>query len=172
MLGMLTALGWDGFRNRLAHAYFEHAKYKRYQTSIELDDVVDVIDLERRFDFLFAETNSRVFLLGYFLKSCDIYREVNKLEVKDFIMVPKEVDEFLIRSNVRTDVPDFLILSLWSLMNLLGVETVTSTLKANKGDIFKLHALLDDEQMEKFLKVCTQYGFSINEQDFFVATKV
>lgn len=173
VLGMLTALGWDGFRNRLAEAYIYHARYNKYPLDIELDEVNDVIDIEKRFDFLFVENNGRSFLFGLYLKLTDIASERRgDLNGHELISIPLEVDEILIKGTSKTDTPDWLILMVWNLVKQIGREETLILLKSTGGDIDQIFNTLTTEQYENFMYAILQYGQGINDEDFFLGRRV
>jgi hypothetical protein len=173
VLGMLTALGWEGVRNRLAESYIYYCRYKKFPTLVELDEVNDVLDIEKRFDFLYSELNSRVFMLGMYLKLCQISSENNPdLDGQEFITIPSEVDEILILGKSKNLNPDWLVVIVWSFYQLYGQERAAKLLLDSKGD---MKVILDDisaEDYEKITASLLKYGFAINDTQFFVARKV
>jgi hypothetical protein len=173
VLGMLTALGWDGFRNRLAEAYIYHARYNKYPLDIELDEVNDVIDIEKRFDFLFVESNGRSFLFGLYLKLTDIALEKRgESGGHELISIPLDVDEVLIKGTSKTDTPDWLILMVWNLVKQIGQQDTFNLLKSTGGDIDKIFNKLTTEQYEDFMYSVLRYGQGINDEDFFLGKRV
>lgn len=173
MLGMLTALGWEGFRNRLAEAYVYYARYGRYPDEIVIDEVHDVIDIEKRFEFLTGEGNSRTFLFGLYLKLCDIEVEKNQDFIgNDFITIPHEVDEILIKGKSKGDNPDWLIIITWILVETLGAVKAEEVLHLSKGKMNLIIKQLNSEQHEQVLASLLKYGFGINDNEFITTIKV
>ena len=136
LISMATSMGWENFRNRLAETYIHHARYNNFKLLREIDEVYDILDLEKRFDFLYPEGNSRVFLLGMYLKLSDIHVENSYDYVGgDFLSIPVEVDEILHLYKKRSTHPDWLILFTWSMLIILGKDRCMRVLDQTKGDL-------------------------------------
>lgn len=173
MLRMLTTLGCEGFRNRICEAYIYHARFGRYPEEIELDEIYDVLDIEKRFNFLFSEGHNHVFKLGFFLKLCDIFLE-NHHEVanSEFISIPLDVDEILIKGQSRSSEPDWLIIIIWSLVNILGDEQAMSAISSTRGDWNKILIDLSLSQKDEFYSSLLKYGHGVSDSSFFLGSKV
>lgn len=173
MLGMLTALGWEGFRNRLAEAYLYKARFGKFPDEVEMDEVYDVLDIEKRFEFLTAEGNSRAFLFGFYLKLCDIAIEKTQDFVgEEFITIPTGIDELLIKGKSRGAYPDWLIVITWVLIDILGEERSLDLMRSTRGKFNLIVKQLDEDQYEKMIERLLNYGFGINDVDFIIETKV
>ncbi len=173
MLNMLSALGWEGFRNRLAEAYLHHMRYKKLPNSVVINEIQDVIDFEKRYDFLFSEHNSRAFLLGFYLKTAQIYlEENNQFYDYDFLFVPVEVDEILILGKSKSMMPDWLIVTVWSLFKLYGKDKTVELIKNTKGDFQTILNLIGKNDYRKIVEGLLKYGNGINDLQFFIGEKV
>lgn len=164
LLGMLTALGWEGFRNRLGEVLLHKAIHNKYPTEIVIDHVQDLVDLEKRYDFMFVEGNSRVFLMGMYLK----------LFEKDasLLAIPIEVDEVLQFQKNRSELPDWLIISNMALIETLGKERGSLMLKEHLSDIDEILNLLSLEEFDLYMSNLLRYGHGINDHAFFHQSKV
>ncbi len=169
ILGLLTSMGWKGFRDRLTEAYLYYARFGRYPHFIELDEVYDVLDFENRFNFLLTENNSRVFLLGFYLKLGQIELEKASSEMNDILSIPVEVDEILIEGKSHLPKPDWLILLIWGLFESLGKNAVVEHLK--KDDI-AITNILSQEHYKSLTESFLTYGHAINDDELFVMKKV
>ena len=170
---MLSALGWQGFRNRLAEAYLHHEVYNRFPEKIDIDEVSYVIDFERRFDFLSTESNSRIFLLGMYLKQCELYFENSGVyQPQELNIIPPEVDEILILGKSKSLTPDWLIVIVWSMYQILGKDKTAGLLTHTKGNMAKILTEVTEQQYALLLRSLLRYGQSINDTQFFVAQKV
>ena len=172
-LGMLTALGWEGFRNRLAEAFIFKARYGKYPTQIELDEVHDVLDIEKRFDFISNESSGRVFLFGLYIKLCDIYIEKNQEFVgADFITIPLEVDEILAKGKSKGFYPDWLVVITWILYERFGEEKTFELYQATKGKFSLIAGQLEEDQLDQMMASLINYGYGIHDYEFLSPTKV
>jgi hypothetical protein len=173
ILRMLTTLGWDGFRNRLAEAYIYHARNQKFPTKIVLDEVYDVLDIENRFDFLFTEGDSKVFQFGMYLKLCDIYLENNNEYFNDdFISIPVEVDEILAKGKGRSFDSDWLVVITWSIVNIVGVEKTKKLFIENKGNWKVILDQLTIKEQDVFFACLLRYGHGVKDQNFFLGAKI
>lgn len=173
ILGMLTALGWEGVRNRLAESYIYHCRYKKYPNEIELDEVNDVLDIEKRFDFLYSELDSRVFMLGMYLKLCDVVSEESGLEIKNsFISIPPEVDEILILGKSKNLNPDWLVVAVLCFYQVLGHQKTKTLLIGENGNMEEILKLISPEEYDQVIAGLLKYGYAINDTQFFVEKKV
>jgi hypothetical protein len=173
ILRMLTTLGWEGFRNRICEAYIFYARHGHYPDLIELDEIYDVLDIEKRFDFLFSEGDNHVFKFGFFLKLCDIYLEShNEYIGNEFISIPVEVDEILVKGHSRSVEADWLIIIVWTIVELIGADEAMKLLKQYNGDWNQLRNLLSESQQDEFYSSLLKYGHGINDKTFFIGSKV
>lgn len=168
-LGMLTALGPHGFRNRLAESILVHASEGHYPQEVEGDYIQDLIDLEKRFDFLSYEDNSRIFLMGMFFKLSDIN---NDQELNSLINVPIAIDELLKDPKGKSDRPDWLVITLLLLRDLKGEGFLSLNMPKHHGDIKEILALLSDEETDQFLSNLLKYAQSTHSAEFFHTSKV
>ena len=173
VLRMLATLGWDGFRNRIAEAYIYYYRFGRYPDSIELDEVYDLLDIEKRFDFLYSEGESAVFKFGFYLKICDIYFEKNdSLESSEFITIPIEVDEILTIGRSKSSEADWLVLIIWSLVELLGINNSKQLISNTGGDWSLILSSLSEDQQYEVYSSLLKYGNGVNNLKFFTQTRV
>lgn len=172
MLELLSNLGWEGFRNHIAEMYLYHQKYNQYPYSIELDEVYDVLDIERRFDFLFNQGNSRVFMLGMYLKLCSIEIEKRELDMESSLAIPSQIDEILIKSSIKTDQPDWLILTVWAFLSILGESRTYTVLKESKGDMQIVLNLIERAEYEQIISILLKYGNVIEQYQIFSEKRV
>ena len=171
--GMFKALGWQGFRNRYGEAYIYHARNCNYPKFIEVYEVNYAIDLERRFDFLFSENNSRVFMLGMYLKFCEIrYEHDGEFHGIEFTSIPPEVDEILVKGKSRNMNPDWLIVTVWSLYNIIGGGRTSELMQNSKGKINYILNEITPIEYEKLIECLLKYGLAIHDSQFFTEEKV
>ncbi len=168
-LGMLTALGAHGFRNRLAESILVHANEGHYPQEVKSDYIQDLIDLEERFDFLFYEGNSRIFLMGIFFKLSDINSDH---EMRSLINLPIFIDELLKDPKGKSDCPDWLVVSLLVLLDLKGEDFLSLNMAKHNGDIKEVLNLLSEAETDQFLSNLLKYAQSTHSAEFFHTSKV
>lgn len=171
LLGMLTALGWAGFRNRLGEVILFKAINQRYPTELEIDHVQDLLDLEGRFDFMYVEGNSRVFLMGMYLKLYDLASDGSGGETS-LLSIPIEIDEILQKQKNRSDIPDWILISNMILLETLGIERGLATLKKYDLDIDGILGSLSSEEFDSYMSNLLRYGHGIHDAEFFKQSKV
>lgn len=172
-LGMLTALGWEGLRNRLAELIIQKYRTGRYSKNTELDEVHDVIDIEKRFQFLCPENNSRLFLFGLYLKLSDIEAErSNNENLENLITISPEIDELLIKGKSKINTPDWLLCVVWGLFNVVGAQRAISLLTNHSDSYFNLLDEISEQEHDDFINILLDYAFAINDTEFLTASKV
>lgn len=171
LLGMLTALGAQGFRNRLAEVILHKVIENKYPDKIEIDYVQDVIDLENRFDFMFIEGNSRVFLMGMYLKLFETAAKSKQLDVS-LLSIPIEIDEVLQNQRNRSEFPDWLIISNMALIETIGEERGFKIIKKYLSNIDDILNLLSKDEFDIYMANLLRYGHGISDHEFFHQSKV
>lgn len=173
VVGMLSALGYHGFRNRLAEAYLFHARYGKFPQAIELDDVLYAVDLEKRFDFLLSEPNGQVFLLGTYLKLCEIHFErEGDMDSFENLIIPPEVDEILMKGKSKNINVDWLIILVWEICSTLGHAEAKDVLAMSKGNMDIILSKISSSQYKSIIYSLLRYGTVTNEFHFFTMKKV
>ena len=170
ILGVITTLGLHGVRNRIVEAYIYYVKYKHFPNEIELDEVYDILDFEQRYDFLFSEFNSRIFLLGFFLKMCDL--QYNLELDSSFLSIPFEVDEILVVGKSKNNYADWLILFVWGFFKIFDKQKALHILTESKGDLSVILSKISQADYEQCIMMILKYGQAINDDSFFVEQRV
>jgi hypothetical protein len=170
---MLNALGWRGFRDRLASSYLYHFFHGFFPQEDELDNITEVIQFEDDLKGIFPEGNSRIFFLGFFLKMCEIQSmKDNSDNFISFLKLSRELKQVLLLGDQKIVKPDWMILSLIHFESFLGRENILEIIKEDKGDFSLLRKRLSSEQKELMIQNFLRYGASINEQEMFIYEKV
>ncbi len=173
--GKLMGVGWDGIRNRIAEAYLFRATNQVYPRSYEEDEIADLLVLEKRYSFMSPERNSRVFMLGMYLKLCDIYVHNNvpdNAANEVHMAIPHEVDEILVSFSSKTHHPDWVILTCWSLFSSLGKEDALTLLKKAKGNMNVIKQEIEGAKFDLLIKNLMAYGHGINDKQIFTSIRV
>jgi hypothetical protein len=167
----LAALGWPGFRDRFASVYVYKAIHGTYPISTNLELVDELRDLEARFAAFGTSGNSRVFLLGLYLKLANVklHGEAagNFLELR----IPPELAGLLSRTQGRSEKLDWLLLIATHLLEGLGEAALTRALAA--GEPFEaIYPRLVPEDRSRMFENLLAYGASIREPDMFLDDRI
>lgn len=170
---IFSSLGWQGFRNRLAEAYLHYARHGHFPKNVKVEEVKYAIEFERRYEFLYSESNSRAFLLGLYLKLCEIDLELNgEGGVNDFSGIPYQVDEILAKGRSKSLTPDWLIVIVWSFYNKFGKAKCLEMFKTHKGNWSEIMHQVSKKDYGEFIMDLLVYGHAINDTQIFTDKKV
>ncbi len=165
-----TVLGWAHFRDRMASVYLFKALHGSFPDKTDMELVEDIRIFENRFSDKSLAGNSRLFLLGLYLRFLNTYlsmREEGGLEIK----VPQGVDRVMTIKQVRTDKPDWLVLLVWHLDLFLGTDELVRLIQINtRWESF--YELLTDAQRFQLVSNLLSYGASIQEEDPFLFERI
>jgi hypothetical protein len=169
---MMSAFGWNHFKLRWCSIYIFKTIFDFYPNEIDLDLVADIEAFEQRFQGLSAVGHSRVFLLGFYLKLINLHYKKNNPEVSDDEwFIPELVDNICRDYFVKSEKPDWLILTLWHFVKFLGVDKVKPFLSQPQSYQL-LFAYLTEPQRYQLVNNLLVYGASISEPQFFLYEKV
>ncbi len=172
LLTIIATLGVQGIRNYIGQLYLSHAVHGVYFESIELDEIYDVLDFEKRYDFLFSEGSNRIFLLGYFLKLCDITNQKENQIETSFLSIPVDVDEVLAIGHSKNNDPDWLLLVVWFLMQNSEIDDLKNSLINTSGDFYEVINHQGKTFYEKMISDLLKYSFAVNDNSFFTEERV
>ena len=165
-----TTLGWDHFRDRMASVYIFKILNSVFPDKTDMDLVEDIKFFEKRFGDKTLAGDSRLFMLGFYLKIFNLF-EMNQDTDVLATKVPASVDKILALSKARTDKADWLVLLTWHLCEFLGeYKLVELVSKATPWPA--LYALLSDEQKFHLVSNLLSYGASIREDDPFLFERI
>lgn len=157
---VMYGLKWANFRERLASVYVHKNVYGDYPLRTNTELVEGVVHLENRFKQHGIHNESRIFLLGFYLKLA-----------KTGLTIPESVDSLLKLSTVRTSRIDWLILILSYLVDALGEKPLAAHIGSGKA-FSEIYRLLSDEQRFSMIENLLRYGASIQEDDVFLFEKI
>ncbi len=167
----LTALGWPGFRDRLASLYIYKAVHGVYPAVTYPELVEEIHSLELRFGAFGTSGNSRVFLLGMYLKLSNL-KLLNEAAGKFFeLQIPLGVDAILRQTQGRSEKLDWLLLIVTHLQESLGEPTLSRMLLAGEK-IDGIYPLLSPGDRQRMFKNLLTYGASIREPDMFLDDRI
>lgn len=170
---MLNALGWNGFRDRLASLYVYKYEMNHYPTKTDIRYVEEIKTFEYEFIDFFPEGNSRLFMLGFYLKLSQIaLNKKHEYGHEDILKVNPVVKQILKLGTQKTIKPDWLILVIMSLTDLLGDEDVVTLFSKTNGQFYKIIKEIKKEHREKLFETLLSYGTSISDDEMFLYEKV
>lgn len=170
---MLNALGWNGFRDRLTAIYLYKFEYGQFPTKITDHGMTELKVFEDEYAQYGFEGNSRIFMLGVYLKFCQMKLKKDHLFTdQPLLKLNPIIKKILDEGTQKTIKGDWLILSLIILADLIDEDTLYITMKQNKGSFYKVMSLLEESHKEKFIANLLAYGASINDDEVFLYEKV
>jgi len=167
----VLALGWANFRDRLASLYISKSIYGSFPQKTSMELVEDIKAFEQKFIDQGVHSNSRLFLLGFYLKLANI--QIQRRENNQFleIKIPDEIGPILKLSQGRSEKIDWLILIVMHLREALGEKTLTHAISAGKR-LEEIYAMVSVESKHIMHENLLGYSASIREPDFFIVEKV
>ncbi len=165
-----TTLGWDHFRDRMASVYIFKILNSVFPDRTDMDLVEDIKLFEKRFGDKTLAGDSRLFMLGFYLKIFNLF-EMNQDTDVQGTKIPQSVDKVLALSKARTDKADWLVLLVWHMSEFLGEYKLIELV--SKGTTWpSLYQQLSDEQKFHLVSNLLSYGASIREDDPFLFERI
>ena len=169
---IIKALGWEGFRDRMASIFIYRYTNDAWPESIPEECCYEILQFEGKLTQYKTENNSRAFLLGLYLEmAC---RWISKNTSANGYVVPEITDELiglLKYSKTRIIKIDWILILLFQFKTFLGMDELKGILKS-EDDYSTIYNRLSVKEREIFTKNLLAYGSSINESDFFVGEVV
>jgi hypothetical protein len=163
---ILLAVGWRAFRERIVLGYLKRYQ-QTYQTQAEI--IIDeLLDFENRYVDFSQTSLSRLFMLAFFFKVCELY-EIASGDIKhgNILTMPYYVDEVLAMGKAKNEKIDWMILLIWQLGLALGEEKLKHNFKLFQGNIQTIWQELPILDQEKILRNLLAYGAAINDDTLF-----
>ncbi len=168
----LKKISWSHFRDQFASIYVYHQVHGRFPKEINLEMVRDIQAFEDKISDFSLHSNSRAFLLGFYLKiSQVILRQQLGDATITLVELPKEVIGLLSLSTAHSEKVDLLIILVWHLNQFLGIEILTKLIKSGTSYL-EIFEGLKKEQQEIMVDNFLAYGCSINENEIFLNERV
>lgn len=165
-----TTLGWDHFRDRMSSVYIYKILHSVFPDKTDMDLVEEIKLFEKRFSDKTLAGNSRLFILGFYLKILNLFESYQNTDVS-LTQISKNVDKILNLTKARTDKPDWLILMVWHLVEFLG-EVPLSQLVQRGTSWKEIYQTLTEEQKFHLVSNLLSYGASIHEDDPFLYERI
>lgn len=169
---IMLAQGWNNFRNRVASLYVSKAIYGHYPLKTDMSLVEDLTQFEQDFQGHGVQSNSRIFLLGFYLKLAQL--SLQQTEGNRFFEIEiskPSVLKALKLTQGRSQRLDILILTLSHLIQGLGEKTLTNAIVQGKS-FSEIYDSLSDRDRKLMHDNLLAYGASIGEDDIFLYEKV
>jgi hypothetical protein len=168
----MGSYGVKGVRDRLACQYLYYLTEGQWAKSPDLTYVLEVQQFEERFHDFSNEWDSRIFMLGFYLRAKDLIFEKN-YQLDEFeINLPLEVDEILSIGKAKIEKLDWLIITLKSLIKFKSKDEIVEWLKSESTNFFDIVNTLKVDEKKIFLEDLLAYGNAIGDSDFFIFDKV
>lgn len=169
---LVKALGWQGFRNRLAALYLNYMWIGRYEGSIEQEVLNEILAVENLLAGSGVQNYSRAFLLGFYLKSA----ELSGLDLPDEwnaanLANDDELRGMLKAMGSRVIKVDWLVLQLLHFRRYLGFKKLAQMLN-QACSYAQIYGELDLDQRDAMAHNMLVYGASIDENEIFIERPV
>lgn len=168
---IFVTLGWAHFRDRMTSVYLFKGIYGSFPDKTDMDLVDGIKKFELRFQDSGITGQSRLFLLGVYLRFYQIYLSQREEGGGAEVDVPASVSQILSMPKVRSDRPDWIILLAWHFDSYLQTDAFIDALKA--GATYQtLFAQLTRTQQQQMISNLLSYGASIQESDPFLFERI
>lgn len=168
----MSSYGLKGIRDRLSSLYLYHLTENMRPKKVDISYVLEVQQFEERFHQFANEWDSRIFMLGFYLRTKDLKNELYNDPEEYELNIPLDVDEILTHGKAKIEKLDWLILALKSFLNYLSKEEIIEWFKEDGDDFYNLFQKINTDQRKEVLSELLVYGNAINDKDFFVFDKI
>lgn len=168
----MVALGWSNFRDRFASLYIYKAIHGKFPLKTDMGLVEDIQKFEATYSDAGLSGQSRLFLLGFYLKLAQIRtQELEKNKFLEFRLPEEMILSILRLTPARTDKIDWVILLVFHFAEALGDKSLTGALMSGKSfdDIYEM---MSEESRKRMHENLLSYGMSIQEPETFLYEKV
>lgn len=167
----MSSYGLKGIRDRLSSLFLFHLTENMRAKKVDLTYVLEVQQFEERFNQFANDWDSRIFMLGFYLRMRDLKNEIYNEPDEYELNIPLDVDEILTLGKTKIEKLDWLILTIKEFLKYTDKDSIVKWLNESSDfyDLFKLIKL--DEQKEVLRELLT-YGHAIKDKDFFVFNKI
>lgn len=168
----MVALGWSNFRDRMASLYIYKAIHGKFPLKTDMGLVEDIQKFEATYSDSSISGQSRLFLLGFYLKLAQIRTQENeKNKFLEFRLPDELILPILKISPSRADKIDLLILIVFHLAEALGDKLLAGAVMSGKS-FDEIYGMLNEESRKRMFENLLSYGMSIQEPETFLYEKV
>jgi len=169
---IIKALGWHGFRDRIATMFIYKEVNGDYPRHIPQNGVYGLLTFEDKVKPYTIAGYSRAFLLGFYQKLMLLHlNKTNPNEKHDNFLIDDTIIALLRFSNSRAVNVDWLLIVLKHFTVFLGYEKLENYLKSGVSyeDLF---SLVTKEQRQLVMDNLLSYGSSINDAEIFYSQTI
>jgi hypothetical protein len=168
----MVALGWSNFRDRFASLYISKAIHGKFPLRTDMGLVEDIQKFESTYSEMSVSGVSRAFLLGFYLKLGQIHtQELEKNKFLEFRIPDDLIIPILKMVPTRAEKLDWLILTIYHLVDALGEKFVVNSILANRT-FDEIYMSMNHESRKRMHDNLLSYGMSIQEREFFLYEKI
>lgn len=168
---IIGTLGWKHFRDRLSSIFIYKEVFGSYPSATDINIIGNIQEFEARFENITVNSNSRLYLLGFYLKLVESYQREEGEEINLFDEL-LDLEEVIHYSNARSQKADWLLIATWHMVEYIGTKKFQELYSEGEATIEYMMELITEEQKKQFINNCLSYGASIYDQDFFVFKRV
>ncbi len=166
----IKTLGWYGVRDRLMAYYIHFAVTNKHTKQVDVDNIEDILHMEKALRFSTVSGYSRVMLLLFYMKLDNLESSEHQLS-KHPLYPSEKVISILKLTNKRTVKIDYLIILIHHLLEYFGEIELLDFIK--EGVPFHtLYEQMDAHQIEKLTENFLAYSASIDDSEIFVTTRI
>lgn len=170
---MLNALGWNGFRDRLGAIYLYKMEYGEFPTQIELEAIREIKQFEDQFRDYVPDGDSRMFMLGFYLKMCDFKLNQDFQYMSESLLKTSESILKIFKKGTQKSIKlDWIYITLKVLEEMISPERLESVINESNGNFYKVYQDLSQEDQRVLIQSLMAYGGSINESEIFIYDRV
>ena len=166
----LVNLSWPNLRDRMAGFYIFKYLHGNFPHHTNTSVVNDIRKFENRFLDYSTNGSTRAFLLGFYLRFCNL-KNLNNSDYKEELFISDEIDVLLKLSQMKVDKIDWMILILSHLNKEMGFKNLLNSLSIGRK-FDDLYLDISPVGRKDMFNNLLAYGASINEPDFFVSDLV
>lgn len=166
----IKSLGWYGVRDRLMSYYLNFALNSDHAIKVNVDNIEDILEVEKSLRFSTVSGYSRVLLFLFYLKLDNLERSEHSLEAHP-LFPDARIIRILKLTNKRTIQIDYLIILLHHLMEYLSERELTECIR-NGFSYEALYLKLEEQQISELCENFINYSSSINDPTLFTDKRI
>lgn len=164
---VVSALGWESFRNRFLSLYIHYLKYDKFPIKTSEVEVANIIDFEKKFRRFSVEGHGRLFMLGLYFNFLDI--ENNDDTFQNF-MKSEDLYKIMTKSRIKELRSDWLVVVIYHLLKYFKTDQIVERINEEEAYL-NFYRELSVEQQQFITRGYLAYASSIKD-DFFFLTSI
>ncbi len=166
MNSMIKSYGWKLIRDKMAILYLNKFEFGNYEVRHEDNYFLkDILSMEEAFYDYGTSGNSRLFLLGFYLRMAefDLARRMGKTDINLVKETLGTLEYLKLRTSKSLRI-DWLILSTLHLLGFFGNEGFHKALIEANFEYQKIYEKIDETYKKSMLNNFINYGSSIDDE--------